>query len=363
MKIHLILAALLLPAIAVAQQPAAPKADPRPGITYQPLPDLPILLQQPNAPAGPTPHLQWFSPYQKKAQPDVRVNLNLRNASLKDALKQITEQTKREIVLDKDVPDNAKITVSAKNIRFMTALDILADEADLHVNPQVSTRPEQKEVSVVYHLGKKASGSSYSPFLGGDSYWFDYGGNKWNANAPVIRFYDHADLPTLKLSPNRPFELTVPANPNGKSLPLEVVPDKTTVPQVKLLNDSPKTSLTFPSSGKLYQWSADTISPQNYSSYSTLLSGVKVTEEHSTFTCPHCKQQVTVIHQHAAPKCEKCSRVFHDDWQFCPFDGAKRPATAGIDWQFCPLCGKSIKEGVKVSPKMRVFGDDKERKD
>ena len=65
-------------------------------------------------------------------------------------------------------------------------------------------------------------------------------------------------------------------------------------------------------------------------------------ERRSTFTCPHCKGQATVIRKVTAPECPKCGRAFRADWQFCPFDGAKRPATAASDWKYCPICGKRV---------------------
>lgn len=67
-----------------------------------------------------------------------------------------------------------------------------------------------------------------------------------------------------------------------------------------------------------------------------------LTEERSTFTCPHCKGTTTLLRQRQQPKCTKCQRAFQSDWQFCPADGAKRPA-APNQWKFCPHCGKDVK--------------------
>jgi hypothetical protein len=64
-------------------------------------------------------------------------------------------------------------------------------------------------------------------------------------------------------------------------------------------------------------------------------------EERSTFTCPHCKATNTVSRVRQQPKCPKCTRVFQPDWQFCPADGAKRPAGPS-DWKYCPSCGKQV---------------------
>src|SRR5205814_108603 len=47
-----------------------------------------------------------------------------------------------------------------------------------------------------------------------------------------------------------------------------------------------------------------------------------------TFTCPHCKGQVTGIRQAQQPSCPKCGRTFEPDWKLCPVDGTKRPSAA-----------------------------------
>ena len=52
-----------------------------------------------------------------------------------------------------------------------------------------------------------------------------------------------------------------------------------------------------------------------------------VSGQRSTFTCPHCKGQVTILRQKKPAQCSKCGRSFEGDWQYCPFDGTKRPAS------------------------------------
>ncbi len=64
-----------------------------------------------------------------------------------------------------------------------------------------------------------------------------------------------------------------------------------------------------------------------------------LSESRSTFNCASCKGQTTMIRINQQPKCTKCSRVFQNDWQFCPADGSKRPAPPS-DWKYCPMCGK-----------------------
>lgn len=65
-------------------------------------------------------------------------------------------------------------------------------------------------------------------------------------------------------------------------------------------------------------------------------------ETRSTFNCPHCKKQATVLRRNQQPRCTTCSRPFQPGWQVCPFDGTKRPAAQG-EWKYCPFCGKAVK--------------------
>lgn len=75
--------------------------------------------------------------------------------------------------------------------------------------------------------------------------------------------------------------------------------------------------------------------------FAPLLYNSVSVEDRSTFNCPHCKSQTTVIRKKQQPKCTKCQRAFQSDWQFCPVDGTKRPASAG-PWKYCPVCGKEV---------------------
>ncbi len=91
--------------------------------------------------------------------------------------------------------------------------------------------------------------------------------------------------------------------------------------------------------------------PRDSNAYSSVLADpssaklftYRTTEERATFTCPHCHGQVTMIRTRQQPKCPRCGRTFQSDWEFCPYDGAKRPASTSA-WHYCPLCGKQVDE-------------------
>jgi hypothetical protein len=255
-------------------------------------------------------------------QSNVRVNLNLRNATLKEAVKQLSEQTKEEFVLENDVPADARVTIVAKNIRLSTALDLLTEATDLKWGSRSTERSDGKSTGVTYHIGKTVPGP------------FEY------SNARLRYFTSPKNNPVFQL--------------NGADNNLKLYFKYDTPPQkpgtnynlAKPLTDILKGGTVLPNGQYNLLGSGKYTTLGN-----SLVTTNSLTEVRSTFTCPHCKHQVTVIHKHESPKCEKCGRVFHDDWQFCPFDGAKRPASTDTDWQFCPICGKSIKPEDKADSK------------
>ncbi|HEU4753411.1 MAG TPA: hypothetical protein VFU47_09925 [Armatimonadota bacterium] len=189
------------------------------------------------------------------------VDLDIDNATVADAARQIVEKAKlnADVVVDPDVPADARFTLRAKNVRPGAALDLLAQSAG------AGWALEKKDGKTTLRLGKKVRGGLLAPGLSG-LYKLDGGDNV------LKRFVVPA----------------VPGAPGRSPLVLD--------------------------------W---------------------VTTQRSTFTCPHCKNQATVLRQRQAPKCPKCNRVFQPEWQFCPADGTKRPATTD-DWRFCPFCGKRV---------------------
>lgn len=264
---------------------------------------------------------------------DLRVNLDLHNASLKDAVKQLADQTKQEFVVDADVSNEPRITIVAKHIRLSTALNMLTEAAEVKWGMAIEQKRGTTEKHLTYRIGKKVASTNLR--------WFDVNGvqglfgnepNKWNMEGNNFRL-NYQEL----------------LDKDGKIKGYRAFPklDGT-------LKIDPKSNLYKPlvlPQGNNTLRSYFPADQNTYALGNRLITTNKVSETRATFTCPHCKQQVTVIHQHQTPKCEKCGRTFQDSWDFCPFDGAKRPVTANSDWQFCPLCGKKITEAIKGSAK------------
>jgi hypothetical protein len=357
MKSPLILTTLLLPGIAAAQQSSDTAAGKGATQPYRVVASLQTAAQVPadgdkiakNKSADMTYILPAGSQissgptfYTPSTQSNVRVSLNLRNARLKEAVKQLSEQTKLEFVLDSDVPADARVTIVAKNIRLGTALDMLTDATDLKWGRKVTRKKDSKEAEVTYQIGKTVTQpflqwSDASPttgFFSNDNKLF-----QWNGKGQDLKLYK--DLLKKDGTPLKPGDLPFL---NG-SLKID---------SGKSLNLTKPFTYTLPGGTQFLQ---PNIIQGNipmvgaYSLNNALIGTRALAEVHSTFTCPHCKQQVTVIHRHETTKCETCGRPFHDDWQFCPFDGGKRAAKANTDWQFCPLCGKSVKPEAKIDAK------------
>ena len=351
MKLRMIFTALVLPCVTAAQQPAEKvntETDPPTNVIqnsfqlYTPLTNKRIMLPE---------------------QLKVRVNLNLMNAPLKEAVKQLTDQTKQVFVLEKDVPANARVTVVAKNISLDTALNTITESASLHWNRQSTILPLHtykkppgradtvdvptgKDVGLVIHIGKNLSPDllRWSNVFPVDPFFQNNNLYRWNAQDKnfQLNYRELLNKDGSNFKQDDTFQFKKVPSIQGDSEKLHW-----TAPHIESLNGQPPLLSNKPS-----DLSA------TYTLGNTLLGTTSVSEVRSTFTCPHCKQQVTVIHKHESPKCEKCGRTFRDDWQFCPFDGAKRTATAGTDWQFCPICGKSVKGDGKAETKDSKDGSD-----
>ena len=192
--------------------------------------------------------------------PEVRVDLDLDNVPVRDAVKRICDAGKRDCVVDSDVPEEVRITLRARGVRLGTALDLVSEAAGAR---WVNERRDGKER---IRVGRTVPDLRAMSFSGGATAFATSGG------------------------------------------------DSLTTPLV-----TPIGTIRFQGNPLLYS----------------------IREERSTFNCPHCKGQTTVVRRRQQPKCTKCDRTFQTDWQFCPADGGKRPPDPGA-WQYCPMCGKRV---------------------
>lgn len=193
---------------------------------------------------------------------NTRVDLDLENVTLEDAVRKLIDQVKGTFAIDNGTPKDRRVTIKAKGVRLSTALDFLADAYG--VGWTVDTESGKSR----YRFGK--------------------------------------DVPTQR------FGLTM----------------KGMLPSSALANAHGYLSRLSPNS-VFYSFDA--------------------VEERSTFNCPHCKGQSTILRTRQQPRCTKCSRVFQKEWQFCPADGAKRPA-APVEWKYCPSCGKEVRMQKSEGP-------------
>jgi hypothetical protein len=257
----------------------------KPGVPV--LKDIPVLgsLFQTG---GDNQAFTWIWPGIDGKDMDQRVSLDVTDMPVKQALKTLCDQAKVTLETEKDVPDDAKVTVKLNNVRFLTALNAVTESAGIGYQMQYTVKDKKAQGSVKVGKNLKPA-TGVSRLLNGKA------GNIYNwANGALT--IPHVDI-------NRP--LFDPQT--GKKL---VIPN------------TPQAPLTFGHA------------PSG-------VYNLRTSEERHTFTCPHCKEQVTIISKRESPKCDKCGRIFQSDWKFCPFDGAKRPANADT-WEYCPHCGKRV---------------------
>lgn len=89
-----------------------------------------------------------------------RVDLDIRELGVKEALKRVLEQVKVEYAINDDVPDQPRVTVSAKNVRLSTALDLLTQCGG------VGWTYERSSSGWRYRIGKTVSRGLFPNVLG-----------------------------------------------------------------------------------------------------------------------------------------------------------------------------------------------------
>src|SRR5690242_10341384 len=62
---------------------------------------------------------------------DTRIDLDLDNVSVRDAVKRICEKANQEYTIDDDVPATAHVSIHAQDVRLSTALDLVTQAAGI----------------------------------------------------------------------------------------------------------------------------------------------------------------------------------------------------------------------------------------
>lgn len=63
---------------------------------------------------------------------DVRVNLDIDNLPVRDAIRRIFKETKLDVTFDDDLPKECRVTLKVPNARLSTALDMVTDAAGVN---------------------------------------------------------------------------------------------------------------------------------------------------------------------------------------------------------------------------------------
>src|SRR5258706_4770708 len=111
-----------------------------------------------------------------------KVDLDIKNATVGEALRELFSKGRAEYKLeDKDIPDT-RISLTAKQVRFSTALNIIMESSGLHYSVQVQNG------KTTYRIGKKLSNSPNVFFDNATSAYGDaHTLTKPNANFDVYR--------------------------------------------------------------------------------------------------------------------------------------------------------------------------------
>lgn len=203
-------------------------------------------------------YLQSLLGWSRLGLPDVKVDLDLRDADARTALEQVCKQAGLDLRVEDGLDIERKATIVAKGVPLSAAIDALS------AIYQVSWMRETRDGKTIIRIGKRRSGL-----------WPDRTG---------AGVFEIGPLPGV----GQMLSLRMQRGPDGIAYVL----------------------------------------------------GAR--ERRASFECPHCKGKVTLLHSTEQVRCAKCGVPFQENWQFCPRDGARRPASQP-DVRFCPLCGKEVK--------------------
>jgi glutaredoxin len=257
--------ALLLAGAGLSQQRASDALGAREGLRVQTTID--------DAGQAPPPATLFIASVWGDAMQSTRLDLDLDDVPVADAIRRVCELAKVGVQVDEDVPKDKKVTLKAKDIRLSTALDLISQAAG------VGWAREIADGKTTIRVGKTVRSGSIL----------------WRNSVPgrgAFMLPPHIDISQMG-------------------------------PKIRIEGDSAR-----------------------------IFSLADMLETRSTFNCPHCKKQATVLRRNQPPRCTTCNRPFQTGWQVCPFDGTKRPTAQG-EWRFCPFCGKAVRMDEKEAKEKR----------
>ncbi|MDX1932676.1 MAG: hypothetical protein SFU56_08735 [Capsulimonadales bacterium] len=145
--------------------------------------------------------------------PDTRVKLDVRNADIRDALKDVLKQAEVDYALEEDVPENVKRSFTFENVPLATALEVICRSAEIGW----TVRTPSPRVA-----GTKAGGAKTKPvILIGKKY-----ANRLIRPLGMKGLLDFTEVPlAMATIPDFPLIESVPADfPDFENFPSEIMP-------------------------------------------------------------------------------------------------------------------------------------------
>ncbi len=335
--------------------------------------------------ALPGPATSLFNTTRFSSLPNQTVSLNLKNVSARDALAKVLDEAKIDYLIDDDFPKNAKLTLSIDGVQLSTALDLITQSAGAH------WVAEKRGGKTLVRAGKNVRASLLPFSLNSSAATLSYAAPQAFANldqaggfsslAPLISTTGRRNgvrLPSATASLDlRDASLrdALVKLLDKQNLSYEISDDfpkdaKITI-SVQDMQVSEILDRLTQSVG--YQWVAEkrgdktvvrigkNVAPDLFRFYSGIggSGGVaridalkpltvpgtnsirvergsgdapfiyqyRTSEQRSTFTCPKCGKQTTIV-QKADAKPGDAKDKNHVEWHYCPYCGKK---VAGID--------------------------------
>ena len=340
--------------------------------------------------ALPGPATSLFNTTRYSSLPNQTVSLNLKNVSARDALAKVLDEAKLDYLIDDDFPKNAKLTLSIDSVQLSTALDLITQSAGAH------WVAEKRGSKTLVRAGKNVRAalpfSLNSPLT-----TFSYASPQALSNLDKIGGFSTVAPRITSTGRRNSVQLpsaAVSLDLRDASLRDALVKllDKQNV-SYEISDDFPKDAKITISVQDMqvseildrltqsvgYQWVAEkrgdktvvrigkNVAPDLFRFYSgiggsgeiaridalkpftvpgtssiriehrsgdaPLIYQYRTSEQRSTFTCPKCGKQTTIVQKNSAKPGDAKDKN-HGEWHYCPYCG-KKVADASADY-FAP---------------------------